>query len=103
MQRLVTGYRVGVDWLGVENRLADVAQRLIDSVRERMHYWRLMIASDYNTRPAVRSQIIRNRLVKPRCSLGPSYRKPNSSRQSLRKILDVTRLYRQPMVRLHPC
>ena len=64
MQRLVASYRIGIDWLGIENRLADVAERLINSVRESMNYWWLMIASDYNTRPVVRSQITCNCLVK---------------------------------------
>ncbi len=48
MQRLVATYRICIDWLGIENRPADVADRLINGVRESVNSGWLMIANDHN-------------------------------------------------------
>ena len=42
--------RIGVDGIGVENSLADIAERLIHGVSQRMDGWRLMIARDDEAR-----------------------------------------------------
>ena len=43
----------------IAHRRADVAERLVDRVRERMHRRRLRLAGDDERRAAVRRQILR--------------------------------------------
>ena len=52
-QRLGLVDRVGVDRVGVEDRLADIAQRLIDGVGQRVHDRRLMVARDHDAGTAM--------------------------------------------------
>ena len=49
--------RIGIHRIGVRYSLADVAEALIDNVRERVHRWRLMIAGQHQARPFVALQV----------------------------------------------
>ena len=57
-QRLGLIHRVGVDRIGVENRLADVAQRLIDRVGQSVNCRRLMIAGNHDAGTAMALQVL---------------------------------------------
>src|ERR1035441_3145294 len=59
MQRLVAVDWVGVDRFGVDDRLADVAQRLVDGVCKGMDDGRLMIAGDHHAGTSMRLQVFR--------------------------------------------
>src|ERR1039457_4213517 len=47
MQRVVAVHWIRVNWFGVDHRLADVAERPVDSVPERVDRGWLMIANNY--------------------------------------------------------
>ena len=97
--------RTGFSHFGVSHRLADVAQRLIEPMRQRMDCGRLPFAGHDDARATMLSQVLRQR-VQPlgggflqggprRCGRCPSAK---FFRQAPGDLLDAATLQRQPMV-----
>jgi hypothetical protein len=64
MQRFIAVDGIRIDWIGVEDRLANVAKRLVDSMRDDVNPLWLMVASKDNTGTLMRQQIFRERGLK---------------------------------------
>ena len=60
---------VGIDWIGVDDRLTDIAERLINGMGQSVYRGRLMIARNNNARTMPRREIRRNRPHKFRPSV----------------------------------
>ncbi len=60
LQRLSLIHRVGIDRIGIEDRLADIAQGLIDGVGQSVDGRRLMISGDHHARTAMAFQLLQN-------------------------------------------
>ncbi len=76
-------HRIRGDGLGVDDRPADVAQRLVDCMRQRVHGGRLMIAGDHHARAAMALQIFYDRVQELSCcsplSVPPPAATPSSA------------------------
>ena len=57
VKRLSLIDRVHLEWIGVEDGLADVTERTVNRVRKRMNSRRLAIARDHDARALMLSQI----------------------------------------------
>ncbi len=57
-QRLEMIDRIELDRIGVGDRVADIAERLIDLVREDVHARRLLVARDHDARSLVAEEIL---------------------------------------------
>ena len=60
LQRRSLIYRVGIDRIGIEDRLADIAEGLIDGVGQGVDGRRLMISRDHHARTAMAFQLLQN-------------------------------------------
>ena len=98
--------RLGFDRVGVDDRLADVAERLVHRVRERVDDRRLAVAGDDEARSAVRLQILGDRgdpfdasAARRRAARTAAPHRRRSRRRSARATrFDLARLQRQPMI-----
>ena len=61
LQRSQLIHRIGFDRIGVEHRLADVAQLRVHDVRQRVHDRRLLLAGDHEAGALVVLQVARDR------------------------------------------
>src|ERR1019366_5643311 len=113
MQRLVSVHRVGIDGIGIENSLSNVAEDLMDSVRERMRRRRLMIPDNHDTGTFSFRQISSHDTHEPLIfrtdrRMGKTGASDDAAglmvvdgiHQGIRNPLDIPCPYRQPMIRL---
>ena len=93
--------RLGFDRSRVDDRLADVAERLVHRVRERVDGRRLAVAGDDEAAPAMRLQILgdgvdrtsaRRRTLTARRRPTCARRTPTRRRDRARERLDLARL-----------
>jgi hypothetical protein len=102
-QRLGGVDQAGLDWVGVGQRLADIAERCVDRVGQRVDSRRLLVAGDHKALAAAVLEILCERGKpagrQPRLLLPAAGIDAQRLRQSPRERLDLRRLERQPVVR----
>ena len=104
-ERGVLADRLRLDRSAVSDCRADVSERLVHGVRERVHRCRLELARHDDRPAAVRLQVLGDggdplRLVRPRAPRPACPPAPTAAARFARKSFDIRRLHRQPVLGL---